>query len=139
MCGSCSRTLASAYETTKLYRDLKLRGAIIKDKQLILLPHEQVYSKVGSDRVLRSLRALLMAVFLLVVLGRLLVCGTCRLTKATWEPSSSPTSAWFGTQTSPKTLTFQCRTSKWQVSLLLPEHCELLLTHPYVAEEHPHP
>lgn len=35
-----------AYETTKLYRDLKLRGAIIKDKQLILLPHEQVYSKV---------------------------------------------------------------------------------------------
>lgn len=35
-----------AYDTTKLYRDLKLRGAIIKDKQLILLPHEQIYSKV---------------------------------------------------------------------------------------------
>mmetsp|Transcript_56120 Transcript_56120/g.135528 ORF Transcript_56120/g.135528 Transcript_56120/m.135528 type:complete len:344 (-) Transcript_56120:133-1164(-) len=35
-----------AYETTKLYRDLKLRGAIIKDASLILLPHEQVYSKV---------------------------------------------------------------------------------------------
>lgn len=35
-----------AYETTKLYRDLKLRGAIIKDKQLMLLPHEQVYNKV---------------------------------------------------------------------------------------------
>ena len=35
-----------AYETTKLYRDLKLRGAIIKDKQLTLLPQEQVYNKV---------------------------------------------------------------------------------------------
>ena len=31
-----------AYETTKLYRDLKLRGAIIRDKTLNLLPHEQV-------------------------------------------------------------------------------------------------
>merc|ERR1711988_1190732 len=37
-----------AYDTTKLYRDLKLRGAIIKDKQLILLPHEQVYNKVNG-------------------------------------------------------------------------------------------
>ncbi|MFN3504083.1 MAG: Bardet-Biedl syndrome 5 protein, partial [Allorhizobium sp.] len=37
-----------AYETTKLYRDLKLRGAIIKDKQLLLLPHEQVYNKVRA-------------------------------------------------------------------------------------------
>lgn len=35
-----------AYETTKLYRDLKLRGAIIKDKQLILLPEEDVYNKI---------------------------------------------------------------------------------------------
>lgn len=35
-----------AYETTKLYRDLKLRGAIIKDKTLVLLPNEQVYSKI---------------------------------------------------------------------------------------------
>lgn len=37
-----------AYETSKLYRDLKLRGAIIKDKELCLLPHEQVYSKVDG-------------------------------------------------------------------------------------------
>lgn len=29
-----------------MYRDLKLRGAIIKDSNLILLPHEQVFSKV---------------------------------------------------------------------------------------------
>ncbi len=40
------RDAHSAYETSKLYRDLKLRGAIIKDKELILLPNEQVYSRV---------------------------------------------------------------------------------------------
>merc|ERR1719316_95841 len=37
-----------SYETTKLYRDLKLRGAIIRDKELIMLPNEQVYDKVGG-------------------------------------------------------------------------------------------
>lgn len=37
-----------SYETTKLYRDLKLRGAIIRDKELVMLPHEQVYEKVGG-------------------------------------------------------------------------------------------
>merc|ERR1719450_1508540 len=37
-----------SYETTKLYRDLKLRGAIIRDKELCLLPHEQVYEKMGG-------------------------------------------------------------------------------------------
>lgn len=35
-----------AYETSKLYRDLKLRGALIQNKQLRLLPQEQVYDKV---------------------------------------------------------------------------------------------
>ena len=35
-----------AYETTKLYRELKLRAAIIRDRQLLLLPKEQVYNKV---------------------------------------------------------------------------------------------
>lgn len=37
-----------SYESTKLYRDLKLRGAIIKDKQLIELPSEEVYNKVDG-------------------------------------------------------------------------------------------
>mmetsp|Transcript_20285 Transcript_20285/g.28509 ORF Transcript_20285/g.28509 Transcript_20285/m.28509 type:complete len:318 (-) Transcript_20285:545-1498(-) len=37
-----------SYETTKLYRDLKLRGAIIKDKQLIMLPDEDIYNKVDG-------------------------------------------------------------------------------------------
>ena len=32
-----------SYETTKLYRDLKLRGAIIKDKSLIMLPGQWVH------------------------------------------------------------------------------------------------
>ncbi len=30
-----------AYDTSKLYRDLKLRGAVIRDKELIQLPNEQ--------------------------------------------------------------------------------------------------
>eukprot|EP00741_Cyanophora_paradoxa_P005592 tig00000912_g5420.t1 len=37
-----------AYETSRLYRDLKLRGAIIRDRQLILLPKEQVYNKING-------------------------------------------------------------------------------------------
>jgi Bardet-Biedl syndrome 5 protein len=37
-----------SYETSKLYRDLKLRGAIIKDKALIMLPDEDVYNKVDG-------------------------------------------------------------------------------------------
>ena len=37
-----------AYETSKLYRDLKLRGALIHNKQLRLLPQEQVYDKVNG-------------------------------------------------------------------------------------------
>ena len=38
--------LCRAYESSKLYRDLKLRGALILNKQLRLLPLEQVYDKV---------------------------------------------------------------------------------------------
>ena len=35
-----------AYDTSRLYRYLKLRGAIIRNKSLILLPNEQMYNKV---------------------------------------------------------------------------------------------
>ena len=45
--------LCRAYETSRLYRDLKLRGAIIKDKELILLPNEQVYNKVRASYLRR--------------------------------------------------------------------------------------
>jgi len=37
-----------AYETTRMYRDLKLRGAVVSNKNLILLPLEQVYEKVNG-------------------------------------------------------------------------------------------
>jgi Bardet-Biedl syndrome 5 protein len=37
-----------SYETTKLYRELKLRGAIIKEKDLTLLPNEQVYTRLNG-------------------------------------------------------------------------------------------
>lgn len=37
-----------AYETSKLYRDLKLRGAIIKDANLLLLPLETLYTKLDG-------------------------------------------------------------------------------------------
>merc|ERR1719161_514695 len=37
-----------SYESTKLYRDLKLRGAIIRDKELVMLPNEQIYDKIGG-------------------------------------------------------------------------------------------
>lgn len=35
-----------SYETTKLYRDLKLRAAIIRNKDLILLPKEEIINNV---------------------------------------------------------------------------------------------
>lgn len=47
-----------AYETSKMYRDLKLRAALIQNRQLRLLPREQVYDKINgvwnlsSDQVL---------------------------------------------------------------------------------------
>ena len=37
-----------AYETSKLYRDLKLRGSIVKDGELILLPQEELYTRVDG-------------------------------------------------------------------------------------------
>lgn len=37
-----------AYESTKTYRDLKLRCAIVQDKNLKLLPLEQVYNKYNG-------------------------------------------------------------------------------------------
>ncbi len=40
------QTVNRSYETSRLYRDLKLRCAIVKDNQLQLLPDETVYSKV---------------------------------------------------------------------------------------------
>lgn len=45
-----------AYETSKMYRELKLRGALIYNKQLRLLPLEQVYDKVYNSLIYRPAR-----------------------------------------------------------------------------------
>nr|CCA17235.1 bardetBiedl syndrome 5 protein putative [Albugo laibachii Nc14] len=37
-----------SYETSKLYRDLKLRGGIIREKELVLLPQEEIYTRVSG-------------------------------------------------------------------------------------------
>jgi Bardet-Biedl syndrome 5 protein len=37
-----------AYETSKLYRDLKLRGSIVRDGELQLLPKEQMYTRISG-------------------------------------------------------------------------------------------
>ncbi|XP_048835554.1 Bardet-Biedl syndrome 5 protein homolog isoform X3 [Brienomyrus brachyistius] len=37
-----------AYETTKMYRELKLRGALIQNKQLKLLPQEQMCDQING-------------------------------------------------------------------------------------------
>ncbi len=42
------QTVMKAYETSKLYRDLKLRGSIVKDGDLVLLPREQVFDKISG-------------------------------------------------------------------------------------------
>ena len=40
------QALFRAYDTSRLFRDLKLRSAIISEKKLVLLPGEQVYSEI---------------------------------------------------------------------------------------------
>ena len=40
------QSVLRSYETSKLYRDLKLRGSTIREGQLVLLPQEQIVSKI---------------------------------------------------------------------------------------------
>ncbi len=40
--------LNRAYDTSKLYRDLRLRGSIVRDGDLIMLPLEELYSKTNG-------------------------------------------------------------------------------------------
>eukprot|EP00658_Telonema_sp_P-2_P031281 TRINITY_DN23450_c0_g1_i1.p1 TRINITY_DN23450_c0_g1~~TRINITY_DN23450_c0_g1_i1.p1 ORF type:complete len:284 (+),score=66.67 TRINITY_DN23450_c0_g1_i1:221-1072(+) len=42
------QTVFRAYDTSKTYRDLRLRSATIKDQQLIVLPSEKVYNKLSG-------------------------------------------------------------------------------------------
>ena len=43
-----------AYDTTKLYRDMKLRGAIVEDRELKLLPAEHTYNKARAGARVRG-------------------------------------------------------------------------------------
>ena len=47
-------TVFRAYDTSRMYRDLKLRGSLISDKELKLLPQEQIYSQVSMPAWLSS-------------------------------------------------------------------------------------
>ena len=42
------QAVVRAYETSKLYRDLKLRGSIVRDNELITLPLEHIYTKTNG-------------------------------------------------------------------------------------------
>jgi Bardet-Biedl syndrome 5 protein len=48
-----------SYETSKLYREIKLRGAIVESKSLKLLPLEQLYEKINGTMNLCSNQATL--------------------------------------------------------------------------------
>ena len=37
-----------AYDSSRLYRELRLRCALVRDKQLFVLPLEQVYSHISG-------------------------------------------------------------------------------------------
>jgi Bardet-Biedl syndrome 5 protein len=45
---STVQTVYRAFDTSRLYRDLKLRGAIIRDQELILLPKEELFNKLNG-------------------------------------------------------------------------------------------
>jgi Bardet-Biedl syndrome 5 protein len=42
------QSVIRSYETSKMYRDLKLRGAIVQDKQVMILPKEQIFTKYNG-------------------------------------------------------------------------------------------
>eukprot|EP00879_Flechtneria_rotunda_P011539 GHRR01012053.1.p1 GENE.GHRR01012053.1~~GHRR01012053.1.p1 ORF type:complete len:282 (+),score=58.94 GHRR01012053.1:291-1136(+) len=51
---SAIQLLLSAYEGSRLYRELRLRGALLADKELKLLPREAAYSRVNGVMNLSS-------------------------------------------------------------------------------------
>ena len=46
--GPLFQGIQQAYESTKLYRDIRMRGAIIQDKDLTLLPQETIVNKYNN-------------------------------------------------------------------------------------------
>ena len=61
--------MTRAYESSKLYREVKLRGALLSKGQLKYLPKEQLYNKINgvwnlsSDQVLFLVKTFLVAIF----------------------------------------------------------------------------
>ena len=58
------QSVLRAYETSKLYRDLKLRGSIVKDNDLLVLPGEDIISKINGVWNLSSEQGNLGSLFL---------------------------------------------------------------------------
>lgn len=61
---STVQAVSRAYDTSKLYRDIKLRGSVIKDSQLIMLPDEHVFTHVTGVWNLSSDQGNLGALFI---------------------------------------------------------------------------
>jgi Bardet-Biedl syndrome 5 protein len=45
---STVQSIFNAYDTSRLYRDIKLRGGIMRDKALIMLPTERIISTTNG-------------------------------------------------------------------------------------------
>jgi hypothetical protein len=122
------QTVLRAYETSKMYRELKLRGSIIKDGALMMLPLEQQYSRytgvmnLSADQV-RTVPCSppnVISTFLYLYYASLTPPLPSRLQRHAltsprreiWEPSTSRMSAWCGTRTWPATSTSPARTCK---------------------------
>ncbi|CAE7237262.1 bbs5, partial [Symbiodinium sp. KB8] len=69
--------LRSAYETSKLYRDLKLRGAIVRDGLLRQLPDEEVFNRLDGVMNLSSDQGNLGVLYLTNI--RMVRRAACRL------------------------------------------------------------
>lgn len=74
-----------AYETSKMYRDLKLRAALIQNKQLRLLPREQVYDKINGVWNLSSDQVLVLEMRLMNCFLNFLVLMQLLLTNIVWK------------------------------------------------------
>ena len=93
-----------AYETTKVYRELRLRSALINNKQLRLLPQEQIYDKINgvwnlsSDQVGDKVMCTIEIWFKYRLPGAkvynvLKIITYCNANTATW-PGFEPTTLW---------------------------------------------
>lgn len=72
---TCLHATLRSYETSKLYRDLKLRGSVVREGDLILLPNEEVYSKVCNE-LQEHMSCISSILFLIeICLVRWLACG----------------------------------------------------------------